>query len=215
MVRPLIALALFAAITAAQAQAPDPHLQEEGSAAVLAHCTFAHGYRHGYEEGYHAGNTDINMGRSPRSKLTELRDLKIGYTSKFGPKKLFEEGFHAGLKAGYADGYMGRNFRAVGNLRSVAASLEAETSPADPNHSYFDQGFVTGYNKGLEQGNSGQSATAQIDFHMVDCAEFHPASQRDLPAQASYCEGYRRGFALGHADGFILRPEGSRMEASK
>src|ERR1041385_351411 len=122
MGRFILSFTFLAVCAGALAQSQDMHFQEAGSAAVLARSTFAHGYRHGYEEGYHAGNTDINMGRSPRSKLTELRDLKIGYTSKFGPKKLFEEGFHAGLKAGYADGYMGRNFRAVGNLRSVAAS---------------------------------------------------------------------------------------------
>jgi flagellar biosynthesis/type III secretory pathway protein FliH len=215
MLRFLIAFALFAACAIAQAQTVDPHLQEEGVAAVLSHCTFAHGYRHGYEEGYHAGNTDINMGRSPRNTLADLHDVKIGYSSKFGPKKLFEEGFHAGLKAGYNDGYMGRNFRAVESLRSVAAALKAEDLPADPNHAYFDQGFVTGYSNGLEHGSSDPSASAQIDFHLVDCAQFHPASQSDAPAQGSYCEGYRRGFALGHADGFVLRPEGSRLEASK
>ncbi len=215
MVRSLVALALFAASAMAHAQALDPHLQEEGSAAVVAHCTFAHGYRHGYEEGYHAGNTDINMGRSQRTKLRELRDLKIGYSSKFGPKKLFEEGFHAGLKAGYSDGYMGRNFRAVESLRNVAASLKVENLPPDPNHSYFDQGFATGYNNGLEQGGSSQSSTANVDFHFVDCGKFQPANQHDISAQANYCDGYRRGFALGHADGFALRPESSRLEASK
>jgi|SRR5947209_18158843 len=215
MARSLISLVLFAACLTAQAQAPDPHLQEEGSAAMLSHCTFAHGYRHGYEEGYHIGNTDINMGRLARTKLTDLRDLKTGYSSNFGPKKMFEEGFHAGLKAGYNDGYLGRNFCAVETLRRVAASLQAENSPSDPNHSYFDQGFVTGYKNGLEHGSSDPAASALIDFHMVDCAQSQPASQRDVPAQPSYCEGYRRGFALGHADGFVLRPEGSRLEASK
>jgi hypothetical protein len=215
MVRSLIAFALFATCAVAQTQAPDPHLQEEGTAAVLSHCTFAHGYRHGYEEGYHAGNTDINMGRFPRTRLAELRDLKIGYSPQFGPKKLFEAGFYAGLKAGYSDGYIGRNFRAVESLRSVAAALEIEKLSADSNRSYFDEGFVTGYKSGLEHGSSDPSASAQIDFHLVDCAQFHPASQRDLPAQGSYCEGYRRGFALGHADGFVLGPEGSRLEASK
>ena len=40
-------------------------------------------------------------------------------------------------------------------------------------------------------------------------------SSKMLPGEESYCEGYRRGFALGHADGFLLRPEGGRLEASK
>jgi hypothetical protein len=215
MVRCLFFSVMFAACAAAQAQVHDLHLQEAGSSVVLAHSTFAHGYRHGYEEGYHAGNTDINMGRAPRSKFTDLHAMKIGYSSAFGPRKLFEQGFHAGLTAGYSDGYLGRTFRAVETLRSLAASLELSSLPADPNHTYFDQGFVNGYGTGFEHGSSGNSAAAQLDFHQVDCAQFKPASRRDLSAQGSYCEGYRRGFALGHADGFVLRPESSRLEASK
>ncbi|HZD95708.1 MAG TPA: hypothetical protein VE133_15705, partial [Candidatus Sulfotelmatobacter sp.] len=159
MGRLLVSLALFAACTVAQAQMEELHLQEAGSAAVLTHSTFAHGYRHGYEEGYHAGNTDINMGRVPRTKLTESHDLKVGYSSKFGPKRLFEQGFHAGLRAGYGDGYLGHHFRAVESLRSVAASLETASLPSDPNHAHFDQGFVTGYGNGLERGGSDHSSS--------------------------------------------------------
>jgi|SRR6478752_1802793 len=215
MGRCLLLLAFFSACAVAQAQIEELHLQETGSAVVLAHSTFAHGYRHGYEEGYHTGNTDINMGRPPRARLTELRDLKVGYSSIFGPKKVFEQGFQAGLKAGYKDGYLGRHFRAVETLRGLAASLEFSSLPADPKHAYFDQGFGSGYTNGFEHGGSDHASSPQIDFHLVDCAPFHPARQSDLPAERSYCEGYRRGYALGHADGFVLRPEGSQLEASK
>ncbi len=51
-------------------------------------------------------------------------DVKLGYSSQFGPRTVFEKGFEAGLKAGYRDGYSGRTFRAVETFRSVAASLE-------------------------------------------------------------------------------------------
>jgi flagellar biosynthesis/type III secretory pathway protein FliH len=214
MARFLLSVAVFALCAGIRAQTQDMHLQEAGSAAVLTRSTFAHGYRHGYEEGYHAGNTDINMGRAPRTRLADLRDLKTGYISQLGPRKVFEEGFHAGLKAGYADGYLGRNFRAVETLRTVAAALD-DSTPADPKHVHFDQGFATGYDAGFQRGGSDGSSAAQIDFRVVDCGKFQPAHQRDLPAEGSYCEGYRRGFALGHADGFVLRPEGSRLEASK
>ena len=95
----MVSLVLFAACAAAQAQAPEPHLQEAGSSVVLARSTFAHGYRHGYEEGYHIGNTDINMGRSLRTRFTELHAVKTGYSSALGPRKVFEQGFQAGLKA--------------------------------------------------------------------------------------------------------------------
>src|SRR5438270_7821169 len=165
MGRCLLLLVFFSACAGAQTQMQEPHLQETGSAVVLAHSTFAHGYRHGYEEGYHAGNTDINMGRSPRSRLSELPDLKNGYSSQLGPRKLFEQGFHAGLKAGYSDGYLGRTFRAVETLRSLAASLEIASLPADPKHTYFDQGFVNGYSSGFEHGVSDHSTGAQLDFH--------------------------------------------------
>ena len=215
MARFLPSVAILALCAGAAAQSQDPHLQEAGSAVVLAHSTFAHGYRHGYEEGYHAGNTDINMGRAPRARLHELGHLKTGYASQMGPRKVFEEGFHAGLKAGYSDGYLGRTFRAVDTLRALAAALDESIPQADPKHIYFDQGFSSGYGNGLRSGESDKSSAAEIDFRVVDCAQFHPASQRDVPAQGSYCEGYRRGFALGHADGFVLRPEGARLEASK
>src|SRR6266853_250550 len=164
MVRFVLCLGFFAACAVAQEQAQiqEQHLRESGSAAVLAHSTFAHGYRHGYE-----------------------------------------------------DGYLGHTFRAVDNLRAVATSLDASPSAADPHHTYFDQGFFTGYNDGFERGGSDHSSTAQVDFHFVGCSQLHQTSQGELPAQGRYCEGYRRGFALGHADGFVLRPDAARLEASK
>jgi len=215
MARFLLAVAALAVFAGVQAQTQDMHLQETGSAVVLAHSTFAHGYRHGYEEGYHAGNTDINMGRTLRAKLSETRDLKTGYIVQLGPKRVFEAGFRAGLKAGYTDGYLGRNFRAVDTLRALAAALDDSSPSADPKHVHFDDGFATGYSNGFQRGGADNSSAAQIDFRVVDCTQFQPAHQRDVAAEGSYCEGYRRGFALGHADGFVLRPEGARMEASK
>jgi hypothetical protein len=205
----------LAAALALSAQAQDLHLQETGSAVVLSHSTFAHGYRHGYEEGYHSGNADISLGTMARAKLTTIRGLKLGYSSQFGPRHVFEQGFQAGLKAGYRDGYSGRTFRAVDSLRSVAGSLEESPSPADPKFAYFDEGFFSGYHQGFDRGGSDQSSAAQVDFRSVDCSSFFPEKQRDLSAQESYCEGYRRGFAVGHGDGFVLRPDGARLEASK
>jgi hypothetical protein len=214
MARFALSLCLGAAF-AVSAHAQDLHLQETGSAVVLSHSTFAHGYRHGYEEGYHSGNADISLGTMARAKLTTIRGLKLGYSSQFGPRHVFEQGFQAGLKAGYGDGYSGRAFRAVDSLRSVAGSLEEARSPADPKFTHFDEGFFSGYHDGLDRGGSDQSSAAQVDFRSVDCSNFHPAKTRDLSAQESYCEGYRRGFAVGHADGFVLRPDAARLEASK
>src|SRR5262245_11228350 len=134
----LFSIALLAACTAASAQMPEEHLLEAGSAVILAHSTFVHGYRHGYEEGYHSGNTDINMGRTRRTRLSELPDLKSGYSSQFGPRRVFDEGFQAGLKAGYGDGFSGRAFRAVDTLRSLAVALDPASFSSDPGHVYFD-----------------------------------------------------------------------------
>ena len=215
MARFLLSIAALAVFAGVQAQTQDMHLQESGSAVVLSHSTFAHGYRHGYEEGYHAGNTDINMGRAPRTRLAELRDLKTGYIAQLGPKDVFEAGFHAGLKAGYTDGYLGRNFRAVDTLRALAAALDDSFPESDPKHVHFDDGFAAGYDSGFQRGGAANASAAPVDFRAVDCNEFHPAHQPDVAAEGSYCEGYRRGFALGHADGFALRPEGGRLEASR
>jgi hypothetical protein len=220
MVRLLLTFFLAAAAAAVsahaqtQAQVKDPHLREPGLAVVLSHSAFAHGYRHGYEEGYHIGNTDISVGTVRRCKLKDIHGLKLGYSSQFGLRAVFEKGFQAGLKVGYRDGYSGHAFRAIGSLRALAVSLEEAESPADAKFAYFDQGFFSGYNDGLAHGGPAQPAVAQIDFHFVSCANFRPAKQPDLPAEKSYCEGYRRGFALGHADSFVLG-DASRLEASK
>jgi hypothetical protein len=214
MARLLLTLWL-GAVVAVSAGAQDLHLSEPGSAAVLAHSAFAHGYMHGYEEGYHMGNTDICIGTMPRTKLKDVRGLKLGYSEQFGSRHVFEQGFHAGLKAGYGDGYFGRQFRAVDSLRAVSVALEDSHTSADPEFAYFDQGFFSGYNQGLERGDSGNSSIAQLDFHFAGCSNFHPAHQGDLSGEQSYCEGYRRGFALGQADGFVPNRGTAALEASK
>lgn len=214
MARLLLAICLGTALTF-PAHAEDLHLHETGCAAVLSRSAFAHGYRHGYEEGYHLGNTDINMGTEHRTSFKNAHGVKLGYSSQFGSRSAFQKGFQAGLRIGYRDGYSGHKFRAIGTLRSLAVSLEEAHSPADPKSAYFDQGFFSGYNEGLERGGSGQPSAAQVDFHFVGCSNFHPAKQSDQSAKKSYCEGYQRGFALGAGDNLVLGPDVSRLEASK
>jgi flagellar biosynthesis/type III secretory pathway protein FliH len=208
---PFLCLAILLAISA---QAQDHHMKESGCSVVLSHSAFAHGYRHGYEEGYHAGDTDISVGAAARTKLKSIKGLKVGYSPQFGKKAEFEKGFHAGLRAGYSDGYAGQPFRAVKSIRAISASLKDTNSPSDPKFAHFDQGFSSGYKDGFERSGSGNHTSAQIDFHHVSCSS-PPAKQTDLPAQESYCEGYKRGFALGHADGFVLGADAVRLEASK
>jgi len=209
----LLLILFVAAGVAVTARSQDLHLNESGSAAVLSHSVFAHGYRHCYEEGYHSGNTDVSLGTLQRRKLKDFHGLKLGYFPEFGSRKVFERGFLAGLKVGYVDGYSGRLFRVVDTLRSVSDSLEDTHSPTDALFAHFDDGFVSGYNEGFDRGGSDQSSTAQVDFHFVGCV--NSREQNNLQGKESYCEGYRRGFVLGHADGVLLRPEGGLLEASK
>jgi hypothetical protein len=207
-----------ALVLALPAGAQDSHLSEAGSGAILARSAFAHGYRHGYEEGYHQGNVDINMGRIPRfqqkGQFHGLK-LKVGYSPSFGSKRSFEDGFDAGLKAGYSDGYAGQMFRAVDSLRLVAAAM-ASTAPAeDPKSVYFDQGLASGYREGWQQGQRSPKGEEPPDLNRVTCAPFHPETEHDLPAESSYCEGYRRGYVLGRTDVVALHRGSVFLEASK
>ena len=77
------------------------------------------------------GNVDINMGRQARTKLSQFHDVPRGYSGELGPKKSFDAGFQEGLKAGYADGYAGRIFRAVDTLRLISQSLSQTPMSAD------------------------------------------------------------------------------------
>ena len=214
MPRLLLTLCL-GAVFVVSASAQDLHVSEPGSAVVISHSAFAHGYRHGYEEGFHVGNTDVSVGTPSRPKLKGVHGVKLGYSPEFGPRPVFEKGFQAGLRVGYHDGYSGRAFRAVASLRAIAVSLEEARLAADPKFTYFDQGFFSGYSDGFKRGGSGHPlAAAQVDFHFVACSNAPPI-KGDQPAQECYCEGYRRGFALGHADGLILGSDASWLEASK
>jgi hypothetical protein len=198
--------------------AQEVHLNEAGSGVILARSAFAHGYRHGYEEGYHQGNVDINMGRIPRfqqkAQFHGLK-LKVGYSPSFGSKRSFEDGFDAGLKAGYIDGYAGQTFRAVDSLRVAAAAMASSAPPEDPRSVYFDLGLASGYREGWRQGGQSLLGSEPPDIHRVTCAPFHPEKEQDLPAESSYCEGYRRGYVLGQTDVVALRRDTGFLEASK
>jgi hypothetical protein len=218
MLRSSTFLALLAACLSVRGGAQDIHRNEAGSGIILSRSAFAHGYRHGYEEGYHQGNVDINMARIPRfHQKGQFRGLKLkfGYLPSFGSKRLFDDGFAAGLRAGYSDGYAGEKFRAVDSLRLIAVEI-ASTPPAeDPGGAYFDEGVTAGYQDGWRQGASSQSGPEPMDPRRVDCGRFHPQKEIDRPAQGSYCEGYRRGYELGRTDILILRRDSIFLEASK
>lgn len=212
-------LVLVAACLISSSPAQDVHLNEAGSGVILSRSAFVHGYRHGYEEGYHHGNVDINMGRLPRSQQKgQFRALKLksSYMPSFGAKRSFEDGFAAGLRAGYADGYSGRTFRAVESLRLMAVEIASTPPSEDPGGIYFDQGLTAGYQDGWQHGATSQSSSAEpMDMRHVNCGSFHPENDHDRPAQDSYCEGYRRGYYLGRTDIQVLRRDSIFLEASK
>ena len=210
----LLAVLLFSitsTIAIAQ-QEGDPHLSEPGTAVLVSRSGFAHGYRHGYEAGYHLGNIDANMARPPKTKIVAPKGISSGYQPIFGPKHSFEDGFHSGLKAGYSDGYAGRNFRAISEFRSLGASLSAQPQPGSENK-YFDNGVRAGYTQGLDHSPTVPSAL-DLDFRLVTCPE-SDSSGFPAAAQRIYCDGYQRGYILGRADGAILPAEHGLLEASR
>jgi hypothetical protein len=206
-VRLLFFLLVLGNLCFAQTPASDFHFRENGSSALFLRSAFAHGYRHGYEDGYHIGNMDVNMGRHARIKFSDLHGPGSRYSTEFGPRKSFDAGYEEGLKAGYGDGFTGRNFRAVENLRFIALALDDKPQDTDPNNSYFDQGLADGYNKGLDLAQRADASAPQLDLRFIGCDQFHPVKQQDVVAQKSFCDGYRRGYVLGHADGIVLRPD--------
>ena len=156
------------------------------------------------------------MARLPRTKMSQFKELQRGYKSSFGPKKSFELGFNAGLKAGYGDGYYGRVFRAVSQLRQAGAALDREPPGDDSAGLYFDRGVAAGYRQGLDRALSGHSAPRQLDDHTVSCPQSLPPQTQDAGVGKIYCDGYRRGFVLGSADGAAaLPPEHHLLETSE
>lgn len=209
-----ILLLLSVSRSAAQADERDAHLKEAGTRAICARSAFAHGYRHGYEEGYHLGNMDINMARHARTRLSEFRDANLRYSPEFGPKKSFVTGFQDGLKSGYNDGFLGRKFRAVETLRSASNALNGNSMSADPVNTYFDQGISTGYSQGLHNARQDFYLTEPLNIGFGGCSGFKSSRQQDVTTQASFCDGYQRGYEMGQADALVLIPD-ARALASK
>ena len=204
-------LALVPLSLAAQVQ--EKHCRENGTGAILTRSAFAHGYRHGYEAGYHEGNIDINMARRPRTHFKQFKGLPLGYESAFGSKKSFEFGFALGLKAGYKDGFSGDPFRAIDGLRSASSSLKLDPADVDPKNIFFDRGVTLGYQDGFS-GSRTEQRPRTVELDAVTCS-FRPGKPAEAAAEPSYCDGYRRGYVLGHRDGTAMGPDTGLLEASK
>ncbi|HEY6352031.1 MAG TPA: hypothetical protein VI636_21760 [Candidatus Angelobacter sp.] len=211
---PLLFLILFNN-SASQTAGRELHYGEAGSGAILTRSAFAHGYRHGYEEGYHLGNIDINMGRRPHTKFSQLHDLSSHYSPAFGPRKSFESGFQQGVRSGYTDGFAGRVFRGLENLRLTALALDQNPAPSDPGNIYFDQGFSAGYDQGLESVRKESPRMEKVDVSPADCSPANPGKPMEEAVQETFCDGYRRGFVLGRADGLVLGPNSMILTSRK
>jgi hypothetical protein len=185
--------------------AEDSHLQESGSAALLTRSAFAHGYRHGYEQGFHQGNVDANMARPPKNIAARFKGMPSGYESRFGARKSFEQGFAQGIKAGYNDGYPGHAFRGVAQLREAGASLDLQAPPQDPANLHFDAGVALGYRDGFDRAFAGRSEP-QLDPRNVSCPQPSSSGGQGKAMVDLHCDGYRRGYLLGFADGVASQP---------
>lgn len=195
--------------------AQETHLRENGTGALLSRSAFAHGYRHGYEQGYHQGNVDANMARPAKTKLAQLKGLPLGYESRFGPKKSFEMGFTSGLQAGYEDGYAGRVFRAIAQLREAGSALDTRPASDDPTNLKFDKGVAAGYHAGFDRSASPPFAARDSDPQSAHCSQHTEAVSQENAGGQPYCEGYRRGYLMGRADRTFLPLGRPLLEAGK
>lgn len=187
----LLPVSLVLAVTLAAAggkdSVPDWHLVDTAGP-LLSRSDIAHGYMHGYEEGYHWGDQLFHLGgRRPDPEREYERVRKGEFPSNVRNKKRFRNGHQLGFAAGYLDGYLGREFRALHLLRQLAASPLPQTGDQ------FDQGFFAGYNAALAVGRTGKQP-----------ASCEALSQKQAEAEPDYCAGFARGMQLGASDARTL-----------
>jgi hypothetical protein len=196
--------------------AEESHRNEPVTGVLFARSAFAHGYRHGYEAGYHQGNIDINMARPARTRFSELRGLPLGYQNDFGPRNSFLYGFQYGLMAGYGDGYSGKEFRAVSNLRMAAAELDPTPPELKVRSANFDRGLIFGYEDGYGRKPAKAMGGVPQTLSRGGSCKAAPAKKEQTGGETpEYCDGYRRGLILGRTDAFAARGEHGLLEASK
>ena len=174
----------------ATAQKTDAHFLATRIAPAAHRSTFIHGYLHGYEEGFHEADFDLHMGRIARGEYAH--DPKpTGYHKQFGPKPMFEAGFHQGFRVGYADAAAGRSFRAIQNVATASAAMSdtGETLP-------YDEGVRMGYAAGQHQGLD--DARGQ---HETNPSPACPVTNDGTKQE--FCAAYARGYAMGYSDGFV------------
>lgn len=173
-------------------QERDSHFLTPRLASSAHRSAFIHGYLHGYEEGFHEADFDLHMGRISRGDFGHEHGA-VGYRKQFGPKRMFDSGFHEGFRVGYADAATGRSFRAVENVE--AASSAVDPQPVSESSTY-DEGARLGYMAGQHQG----LADARGE-HASNPSPVCPISSGKTKEE--FCAAYGSGFGIGYADGFV------------
>jgi len=173
--------------------ANESHMQNEILGKLYANSAFAHGYRHGYEQGFHVGDLDIHMGRDARlvMKLKEYGQASQDYQPSFGSKVLFQEGYEAGFRGGYADAISGAEFRASERAKAANAGLR-DLLPST-RRAHFDEGVAAGY-------KSAQSQNAPATNMTPEYVEQYCRQTLSNVCSLEYCSGFSRGYMLGISD---------------
>ena len=168
----------------------DPHFHSQALGNLYANSAFAHGYRHGYEQGFHVGDLDIHMGRDPRiaTKSKEFSQAGREYRLTFGSKQLFQEGYEAGFRGGYADAISGAEFRASERWKAANAGL-IEALPST-RRTHFDEGVAVGY-------RTSQTENAPVANMTAEYVERHCRETSHEVYSLEYCSGFGRGYMLG------------------
>jgi len=184
--------------------ANEPHIQSETLGALYANSAFAHGYRHGYEQGFHLGDLYVHMGRDAQVGMT-LKDAqpRREYDPSFGSKLLFQGGYKAGFRGGYADAVSGAEFRATERMKAAAAGLTNVLPNAGRAH--FDEGVAAGY-------NSAQSASAPVTHVNAEYVEQYCRQTLTNPYSLEYCSGFGHGYVLGIS---TISPDSISMATSQ
>lgn len=177
-------------IGSAQSLGNDPHFRSQTLGNLYANSAFAHGYRHGYEQGFHLGDLDIHMGREAKlvTKSKEYSQAGREYRLSFGSKQLFQQGYDAGFRGGYADAIFGAEFRASERWKMANAAL-IEVLP-NTRRAHFDEGVAAGY-------RTSQTQNAPVANMTAEYVERHCRETSHEVYSLEYCSGFGRGYMLG------------------
>lgn len=202
--RLLIRILFCAAAVACVAQQSDLHITQDPAMRLYLQSPFAHGYAHGYELGYHSGDLDTQLAHAPQNVKNDknYKSASRYYRQGYGDKSSFVEGYEAGFRMGYADGYAGVDYRAVLNMRQLAQDLpEIDPKASGIMDSALARGYLDGKKNGLGDGRA--NANYRPDGSDCDLA----LRFKEAPAKF-FCSVYSLGYRFGYSDGFHnQRPE--------